>query len=180
MAEEAIAGQLEGERLRRLNDNRNLSLPEFSNTETPDTETENEDDVANQMQSSRMQRRQASQTTTGEKKKEELGSAAAALIGKSGIGTALLTGIKWIIKGIRFCFGEKSIIEQFLVTTWLIGLFVNLLLFWIPVIGSMLAFAISAVFAIPLCSFIYPKIKPYIDGALKDSFGPAAINPVKK
>ena len=145
-----------------------------------DTETENEEDVANQMASSRMQRRQASQNTAGEHKKEELGSAAAALIGKSGIGTALLTGIKWIIKGIRFCFGERSIIEQFLVTTWLIGLFVNLLLFWIPIIGSLLAFVISAVFAIPLCSFIYPKIKPYIDGALKDNFGPAAVSPIKK
>lgn len=161
-----------------------LQIPDASpSVRQPVENPESEQEVANDMQSTRMQRlsntiKQANANFENSEKAQEAGQALGALLSKSGWGAAILFGVKWIIKIIHLFAGDLGV--SFFVTTWVIWvvtlpmhLIIDIML---PLIGGLITWASCMVFAIPLSSQIYPKLKPYIDGILKGS----TLAPIKK
>jgi hypothetical protein len=178
----AIAGQFKGQQLQDrfaasaapANDNTtataaNDNAPAGATAQgdyAPSLDEEEEQDAAMQMTQQRQQQRNAAAQAQTQAKAAQVGQAVTGLFGKSPWGRAFLIGIKYIIK-IASVFGPAFV--GFLVTTWVIAIPLNILFIWLPFIGPILAEFFAIIFAIPLSTYIYPKLKPYIDEITKQT-----------
>lgn len=130
-------------------------------------ETEDESEMGNlpdqQRAAVQMAQQRAAQNkdrnALDDKTKEGIKAAVGAL-GKYPWVKAFLLGIKYILKVVAV-FGPSCV--GFVVTAWVISIPLNLLFFWIPIFGSLIAGFFAAIFAVPFSGIIYPKFKPYVD-----------------
>jgi len=133
--------------------------------EMPAEDTEPEE-IQTQMEQERFLKINAQRVAQQQAKVEKVGQAVVSAVGKSPWGRALLLGIKYILKVVAL-FGPSCV--GFVVTAWVVGIPLNMLFFWIPIFGPLIAGFFAVIFAIPLSSIIYPKLKPYVDEIIKQT-----------
>jgi hypothetical protein len=133
--------------------------------EMPPEDTE-PDEIQTQMDQERFLKINTQRTAQQQEKAQQFAQGVTATLGKNPWGRALLLGIKYILKIVAL-FGPNCV--GFVVTAWVIGIPLNMMFFWIPIFGVFIAGFFSVIFAIPMQSFIYPKLKPYVDEIIKQT-----------